>query len=475
MTELTLKQTVATSRAHLTGGIVFLYIILLLASALSTNAMPSVVATSVAFLLYVLLWNESVPSVLFFALMFQWVAVSIKVFYGNWIEEPFHLLPATYYDPEYVLPAFYYSSIGLCVVAVALRFFNKRVNKGILDKHLALYDTKKLIIAYLIGSILLYGLQSLRLAIPGLAEAIANFVEVKWGLFVVLVYKAYTEKKYTGWVNLLLIGEVVLGFASFFSSFKVVLIFAIIAFFWYGKTIKLSHLPVYILIVVGVGYLGIVWTAVKGDYREFLSGGIKSQKVTVGKGDALGYLLTLVNNIEEVEFEKASYSLVDRIGYLDFFSLVIKRVPELVPHQEGMVWGSAISHILKPRIFFPNKASVDDSEHTRIYAGALVANQKMGASHSLGYMVDSYIDYGPLFMFIPIFLFGLFGGWVYHNLLFKSYNFFWGLVLSVPLYSFLSLFERNSLKIFSQLVMYFLVMWLFRKFMIRRIEPYLLR
>lgn len=450
-----------------------IYFILVFLSLLSANALPTFVAVSVAFILYRLLWNENVPSVLFFALLFQWLAISIKVLYGNLLGIPFQELPATYYDMEYVLPAFYSSSLALCVLAIALSFFNIQISKEKIDEHLGIYQTRKLIIAYLIASLGLGLLQAQRFAVPGLAEAISNFVEVKWGLFVVLVYKAYTEKKYKNWVNLLILGEVVLGFASYFSSFKVVLIFSVIALFWYGKNIRLSRLPLYLLAFVALGYLGTLWTAVKGDYRNYLSGGESVQKVTVSTTEALGQFINLAGRVNEEELSLASYSLVDRIGYLDFFSLVMKRVPEEIPHEEGAVWRAAISHILKPRMFFPNKASIDDSEHTRKYAGAMVANQGMGASHSLGYMVDSYIDFGPFFMVVPIFLFGCFGGWVYKNLLTNSYNLFWGLILAIPLYSFLSLYERSSLKNFSQLLMYFLVIWLFRKFIIPRLDPYL--
>ncbi len=457
---------------HLTSGLWVSYFVLLLLSMQTVNALPTVVSVSVAFLLYAFLWNENVPSVLFFALLFQWLAISIKLFYGNWVGLPFHDLPSSYHNAEYVLPAFYYSSAGLIVFALALSLFNIKPSTHLIEEHLAQYDTKKLIFAYLIISITLSLMHTMRLAIPGFSEAISNFVEVKWGFFVVLVYKVYTEKMYKSWVNILIAGEVVLGFASYFSSFKVVLVFAIIAFFWYGKTIKLSRVPIYLLALISLGYLGILWTTVKADYRAYLSGG-NGQSVIVNTTEALNQFGTLTSEIEYEEFRLASYSLVDRINYLNFFSLVISRVPEQIPHAEGDVWGAAVSHIFQPRLLFPNKASIDDSEHTRKYSGAMVADQEMGASHSLGYMVDSYIDFGAVFMVVPIFLFGLFGGWVYKNLLTKSYNLFWGLVMAIPMYSFLSLFERNALKIFSQLVMYFLVMWIFRKFIINKIDPYL--
>ena len=68
-------------------------------------------------------------------------------------------------------------------------------------------------------------------------------------------------------------------------------------------------------------------------------------------------------------------------------------------------------HPLMPRLFFPNKPAINDSDRTSAYSGVWVANVDQGTSISIGYMGESYIDFGRWGMFIPVFLWGwLVGG-----------------------------------------------------------------
>lgn len=440
---------------------------------LTFNPLLTLVAWSVLLFLFFRLWNFSVPPILFFALAYQWLSISIKVLYGDFKQVELNLLPSTYYSPNQVESAFILSSIGLVVFAYALSFFKIKIDLNLIKETFQSYDIKKVIAGYILISLFFSGLQSFRWVIPGLSEALSNLLLVKWGFLIILVFLARLNKSNSGIIYLIILCEIILSFVSYFSSFKDFIFYILIGSLWGLQNLKLRYIPVIASVIGIVFYFGILWTAVKADYRTFLSGGREVQKVTVNTGDALGEFFFLVSSVDERKMDESIYDLVDRIGYLDFFSLVIENVPNSTPHEGGEVWSAAFTHILKPRILFPDKPSIDDSEHTRKYAGVMVANQQMGASHSLGYMVDAYIDFGPAFMFIPIFLFGLFAGYIYRNILLKSYNLFWGIILSTPLFSLLSLFERNSIKMVAQLIMYFLVVWAFRTFVIPKIDHYL--
>src|SRR5205823_12744106 len=63
-------------------------------------------------------------------------------------------------------------------------------------------------------------------------------------------------------------------------------------------------------------------------------------------------------------------------------------------------------HVFTPRFLFPDKPALDDSERTRLYTGLQVAGMEAGTSIGIGYVGESYVDYGPLGMFAPIFLLG---------------------------------------------------------------------
>ena len=72
-----------------------------------------------------------------------------------------------------------------------------------------------------------------------------------------------------------------------------------------------------------------------------------------------------------------------------------------------------MKRIFTPRLFFPDKARIDDSERTNYYTGSRVAGTEEGTSIGIGYMAESYIDFGPTYMFIPIMLLGVFYGLIY--------------------------------------------------------------
>jgi hypothetical protein len=109
---------------------------------------------------------------------------------------------------------------------------------------------------------------------------------------------------------------------------------------------------------------------------------------------------------------------VERVSYVTYFGYCIAHVPEEVPYEHGALWVGAVEHALMPRLLFANKASLDDSARTQKYTGLDVAGREAGASISIGYMAESYIDFGPCLMFAPIFVLGLFYGAVYRLFVF---------------------------------------------------------
>jgi len=103
-------------------------------------------------------------------------------------------------------------------------------------------------------------------------------------------------------------------------------------------------------------------------------------------------------------------ALVMRISYVNFFALTIENVPSRIPYENGALWKASVTHMLMPRLFFPDKPMLDDSERTRTYTGMNVAGIEQDTSIGIGYVGESYIDYGPIWMFAPIFLLGVLYG-----------------------------------------------------------------
>jgi hypothetical protein len=105
--------------------------------------------------------------------------------------------------------------------------------------------------------------------------------------------------------------------------------------------------------------------------------------------------------------------MILRVGYTNFFALTLMNVPEHTPYEHGALWLGALKHIVTPRLFFPEKAAISDSERTTLYTGIQTAGVEQGTSIGIGYVGESYVDFGPTFMFAPIFLLGVFYGLIY--------------------------------------------------------------
>jgi hypothetical protein len=71
-------------------------------------------------------------------------------------------------------------------------------------------------------------------------------------------------------------------------------------------------------------------------------------------------------------------------------------------------WTEAIEHITKPRILFPGKAQLSDTEtFARLALGNADEIMRGGTSISVGYMAENYADFGFPGMLAGIFVIGV--------------------------------------------------------------------
>lgn len=152
----------------------------------------------------------------------------------------------------------------------------------------------------------------------------------------------------------------------------------------------------------------LAWTAIKTGHREFISQGQAAQVVHTSVSESLASLLSRTGELNLDDIGAAARALVDRVSYVRFFAMVIDRIPSTVPYERGAIWADAAIRPFTPRMFFPEKSIIDDSARTALYTGRFVPGIEEGTTVSLGYVAESYIDFGPLFMMLP--LAGL--GWI---------------------------------------------------------------
>lgn len=161
----------------------------------------------------------------------------------------------------------------------------------------------------------------------------------------------------------------------------------------------------------------IAWTAVKRDYREFISGGTQEQVVLVGYSDRIPDLFDRVKALDGPLMALGADRLARRISYYEFFGVVLRRADQQTGSTGGAIWGEALLSPLMPRLIFPNKPVIDDTKLTSEHTGINPASWRNGVSVSMGYMAEAFIDFGPIFMFFAIAGLGALIGSIYRWLI----------------------------------------------------------
>lgn len=156
--------------------------------------------------------------------------------------------------------------------------------------------------------------------------------------------------------------------------------------------------------------------------------------------------------------------MILRSSYVKYFGSTIANVPLIIPYENGALWSGAVKHVLMPRFLFPNKAALDDSARASYYTGVEVAGVEQGTSIGIGYMGESYIDYGPVGMFAPILLLGLFYGFIYRFFVYHHPVKVLGFAMATAILIFGAYtIETSNVKLVGGNLMGLLVMGLFAK------------
>jgi hypothetical protein len=275
--------------------------------------------------------------------------------------------------------------------------------------------------------------------------------------------------------------EILLSFSGFWASFKDYILVAIGAFFTLNRKISARAFIATLMTVMVTFFIFVVWSASKGKYRAFLTGGERSQNVVqTNQLNNIVVLWDIVSNDFSSEnfsasFERGRDALVYRISYVEYFALALKQVPTFLPHENGQILQDAIEHVIKPRILFPDKKAIYDSDLTSKYTGISFAGKDEGVSFSLGAVAESFIDFGPVNMFLPIFFFGLLFGLMYKTLLLKGYNIVWGICYSAPLFQYAWMFPVPGTKLLGWSITYFVNFYLINRYLVKYLDTWLLR
>jgi hypothetical protein len=434
--------------------------VLIACGAMTSNPLLTVCAIALLPIFAHLLWRPGEPPVLFLACVLQWLQAVAGILYCD-------LYGATLWlrGGETLEKSTWLSLCAILVLAIAMRLvLPKQRTQPKLVSQMAVLREDRLFTLYLLSFFIFSFLGAVAFYISALTQIITAIISLKWAVIFLFAYAVFLNKKGYGRLTLVICLEVAVGFLGFFSGFKTIFFILLLALPAASAHIKVNRVILMGAIAVMMFFLCIFWSAIKVDYRDFLNQGAKQQVVVVSVSERISKLGELITELGPDDFWRGLDELLLRVTYVEYFSQVIYNVPENIDFEHGKLWKEAIVHVMTPRIFFPKKAALEDSERTSYYTGQEVSGVEQGTSIGIGYIGESYIDFGPIGMFCPIFGLGMFFGLVYRYFVFyqpiKVLGF--GLATAVLMLGANNI-ETSNIKLVGGNLSAFLVLALFAK------------
>jgi hypothetical protein len=435
----------------------------LLVCAVGTTAFltpnPLLTAVGVAVLPWLVhnLSRKGEPPVLLLAALYQWAQAFASVVGAN--------VEGRAIGHDDLLPDAY-MAIMLSYAAVAVLALGMRLGRGRTPQQyfrdaygmIPAINPRRALALYIVVFCIAMFVQAPIGSAGGLKQLFIPLLNIRSAVLLMVFVMGVHDRRFTTMALVVGVFEFFVGFLGFFANYKEVAIYALLAYCTKPRELVNFMRWRMLAFICIVGFSTLTWQAIKGEYRQFLNQGTFTQQVLVSFPAKVEYLVSAVGDLRMSDMVSASGSLVSRLGYTDFFARSIRSVPDRIGFQKGALWAEAIERTLTPRIFFPDKSIVDDSTRTREFTGLNVAGADEGASIGLGYVAETYIDFGPLFMFAIILGLGIFWGATYRFLMYRSkFRLLSFSLAAVYILPGAMLMERSNIKIVGGSVGYLLV------------------
>jgi len=375
----------------------------------------------ILFIVVGLLWRRNEPPALSICLGIQWLFMVTGYIYQNIVGEYPGLRTIGHIDK-----AVWLSLLGLVTVAGGLRlglFFNRHkvLSENQNDKFIETrYDIKRLFIYIMI----VFSIDWFSVISPkGMwfegAQLIYQLLKFRVVLLLLLILSILRQKEGFGYGIIAVLFVWLPSFTSQMSAFSGIFVLLFVLFLgewrpWVSDPIerekRKKFLGVAVAIMCFVLVMGFIW---QGGLKSVWRKKHESGQISGNPNEIIADFFKTASEVTPgIEIKKAIADLAMRLSSdIGYFSLVLTRVPSQIPYENGKFLKRAVMHIIMPRILFPNKTNLgSDSWLVITYAGVKVAGEEVGSSVGLGYMAQSYIDFGIPWMFLPLYLLGVMVG-----------------------------------------------------------------
>ncbi len=440
--------------------------LLLLISPFSLDPLAMAVGGFVPWITLSIVAKPTMPAAVVYIFLWQWSQAYARILQSMVEGEALGAGPFG----SGIVHAYWYMLASLVVLACVFRAMLGGIPKPAPeDEHAHLeWRPTDLFVLYCATLVLAVACTYASRLIPGLSqqfEAVSRLKIVAEFLLFVTVMSTGRGGKF---MMAAVLFEILIGFSGMLSDFRGVFVYLLIAAIAARLALRAGSILGGILWLTVLVGLGLFWTAVKMDYREYATGGEESQHITMPLSERLAYLGSQAANPQNIDWGQASYALLTRFAYVDIFGSVIDYQQVAREGATGVgQWQSAFDHVFKPRILFPGKAALSDTEVFARLTGADPFEVIRGStSISVGYMAENYADFGFPGMLLGIAAVGLMMAFVIRH--FMRSRLPWmvrqGIVLAFVYNVAGSGVEISLPKMFGATIMFFLVYWALVKY-----------
>ncbi len=446
-------------------------LLLLISQLFFTNGIILFVGMVIFFGLFNILQQPYKPAFFTIMLFYHFLQISAGIWESNYLG-----VDINYRSPstEYATIAAY---IGLLFLFLPIAYYQNKLpalSLNTFKKHADRLSIEKTFRVYVIGFFAINALTGIAFFLPSITQIIVSLGNIKWFLFLLFGFQSILKNRKRKEFYIFCALEFAMGFYSYFSNFKIIIFFVIFLLLCFLAVVRFNRMMIFTGSVVAMFFAGVLWTSVKGEYRNFINKGSSTQTVQVEKGDALNKLLELSDKQDSHSFSDAIEGFLDRLQYTYHLAKTMDRVPAVIPHQNGANWGDALVFVLTPRILNPDKGVYDASIKASKYSGIQYSGAKRGVSVSLGYFADGYIDFGYVGMFLPLLILGFIYGSTYYYFIRKSSNnFIFNYAVVGALYMELFSFESDNIFVAGRLYVNLMVFLILRVFFFPKLMAYI--
>ena len=345
------------------------------------------------------------------AIAFHWMQTTLGIFYKAFTGREVQAIYGSDYRPMVLM------GLG-CVLALAagikLGMMLRKAPDADEPRPDFAFSFIQLAVAYVVSIVMESSLLAIAPDYPTFRAIIATIDTARLGILFLILRRLCAPPPRWLLLAAVVIFEVGLGITGFFAGFREPIVLGVLAVLEVFDSRNRQHWVVVATGLVLGATMGLVWMGIRGVYRSEFSSIDKFADSRSARVDRVRELSTSFFSGGADEIWTTTDALVDRMWTIYYPALAVVRVPKILPHTDGAIFGAALVHIVTPRIFFPNKPELmSDSDMVRKYSGVSVAGREHGTSIAFGYAAESYIDFGVPWMFAPVLAFGVFVGFCY--------------------------------------------------------------